>query len=126
MVSLLKVPQGLPQFNITDDDMTIMEIDSFEAPCNEIQSFIEYQKNQTQSHLGINQKFDLQTMYQRYFRCGFKETFRGALRRVFSGMNAIQNYEVTMMRKYDSDNDISLCRTGNVTCYIAEFSLQSK
>ena len=95
------------------------------AACNKIQSIIASQQNQTQIQ-HRNQTFDLETMYQRYFRCGFIETFTGALRRVFSGMNAVQNYEVTMMRKYDSDNDISLCRTGNVTCYIAEFSLQSK
>ena len=103
-----------------------MGIDSIEAPCSEVQSFIEYQKNQTQSHHGINPKFYLGTMYQRYFRCGFKKIFSGALRRVFTGMDAIQHYEVTMMRKYESDHGISFCRTRDSTCFIAEFSLQSK
>ena len=125
LVFLLQVPQGLAQFNITDDDFKIMGHDFIGVTCNQIQSFIASQLNQSQVQHG-NQTWDLDSMYQRYFRCGFIETFTGALRRVFSGMNAVQNYEVTLMRKYDSDNDISLCRTGNVTCYIAEFSLQSK
>ena len=125
LVFLLQVPQGLTQFNITDDDFKIMGHDFIGVTCNQIQSFIASQLNQSQVQHG-NQTSDLESMYQRYFRCGFKETFSGALRRVFSGMNAVQNYEVTMMRKYESDNDISLCRTGNVNCYIAEFSLQSK
>jgi len=98
---------------------------SNEATCTEIQAFIESHKKKTEIQID-NQTYDLKTMYQRYFRCGFKETFTGALKRVFSGMNAIQNFEVTMMRKYESDNDVSFCRTGESTCFIAEFSLQSK
>ena len=125
MVFLLKVPQGLPQFNITDEDFKIMGKDSIEATCDEIQAFIESPKNQSQ--IQINRlEFDRQAMYQRYFRCGFKETFRGALRRVFSGMNAVKHHEVTMMRKYKSDNDIPFCRSGDGSCFIAEFSLRSK
>ena len=66
-------------------------------------------------------------MFNRIFRCGFKVTFSGALRRVFSAMSAIQNYEVTMMRKYDCTKfDIRFGVKNSGTCYVAEFSLQSK
>ena len=40
-------------------------------------------------------------------------------------MNAIQHYEVTMMRKYKNDEDLSFCQTGDGSCFVAEFSLQS-
>ena len=66
-------------------------------------------------------------MYQRYFRCGFKATFSGALKRVFTGMNAVQKYEVTMIRQYnDANREIKFCHTGHGDCFVAEFSLQSK
>ena len=105
----------------------MMNNDLVGAPCNKIKSFIESQtqKNQTQIQID-NQTFDLETMYQRNFRCGFKKTFTGALKRVFSGMNAVQHYEVTMMRKYESDNDVPFCHSGESTCFIAEFSFRSK
>ena len=103
----------------------MMGTNSIEATCNEIQSFIESQKNQNQTQIQIdNRLFDLDTMYQRYFRCGFKETFGGALKRVFSGINAVKHFEVTMMRKYQSDKGDSICRSGESTCFIAEFSLR--
>ena len=103
----------------------MMGTNSIEATCNEIQSFIESQKNQNQTQIQIdNRLFDLDTMYQRYFRCGFKETFGGALKRVFSGINAVKHFEVTMMRKYQSDKGVSICRSGESTCFIAEFSLR--
>ena len=94
-----------------------------EATCTEIQAFIESQKTQIQIKKE-NQTYDLDTMFQRYFRCGFKETFNGALNRVFSGINAVKHFEVTMMRKYESDNAVSFCRSGESTCFIAEFSLR--
>ena len=61
---LLKVPEGLPQFNIIDNDFEIFDKNLIGAPCNKIQFEFE-SKNNTQ----------LETMYQRYFRCGFKATF---------------------------------------------------
>ena len=103
----------MPQFNINTNDFEMIDKILIGAPCNKIQSFVERQ-NKTQ----------LETMYHRYFRCGFKTTFSGALRRVFSGMNAIQHYEVTMMRKYQSDKGPSFCLAKDSSCFIAEFSLQ--
>ena len=115
VIFLIKVPEELPQFNITEDDFEMIDRKLIGAPCNKIQSIME-SKNMTH----------LENMYQKYFRCGFKATFSGALRRVFSGMNAIQHYEVTMMREYTSDGHLSFCLEKDDSCFIAEFSLQSK
>ena len=38
----------------------------------------------------------------RYFRCGFKTTFSGVLKRVFAAIASIKKYEVTMIREYHS------------------------
>ena len=111
MTFILKVPSELPQFDITDEDFEILAEEMDQAPCNKIKSFINGQiENQKEllkpKHPGVTIKpgieerhFDiafLETMYQRYFRCGFKATFSGALKRVFTGMNAVQKYEVTI------------------------------
>ena len=113
-----------------------------QAPCNKIKSFLDGQI-QNQKELfepklpGVTIKpeieerhFDigyLETMYQRYFRCGFKATFSGALKRVFTGMNAVKKYEVTMIRRYHGANrEMQFCHSGDGACYVAEFSLQSK
>lgn len=142
LYSFQKVPPELPQFDIVDDDWKVYSEDIYQASCNEIKSFIEGQI-ETQEELSnpivpgvtiqpeIDQRhFDVQyleTMYQRYFRCGFKATFSGALKRVFSGMNAVQKYEVTMIRKYKSGSpDVPYCLRGDGTCFVAEFSLQSE
>ena len=103
----------MPQFNIDTNDFEKIDKNLIGAPCNKIQSFVKRQ-NKTQ----------LETMYHRYFRCGFKTTFSGVLRRVFSGMNAIQHYEVTMMRKYQNDKGPSFCLAKDSSYFIAEFSLQ--
>ena len=113
-----------------------------QAPCNKIKSFldgqIQNQKELLEPKLpGVTIKpeieerhFDigyLETMYQRYFRCGFKATFSGALKRVFTGMNAVKKYEVTMIRRYhDANRELEFCHSGDDACYVAEFSLQSK
>ena len=112
------------------------------APCNKIKAFIdgqiEHQKELLKPKVpGVTiqpeiegRHFDvayLETMYQRYFRCGFKATFSGALKRVFTGMNAVQKYEVTMIRRYnDTNREMKFCHTGHGDCFVAEFSLQSK
>ena len=67
-------------------------------------------------------------LLSRYFRCGFRTTFSGVLQRVFSGIASIKKYEITMIRRYHSDNDDDLedCseNENNETCFIAEFNLQ--
>ena len=142
MTFILKVPSELPQFDITDEDFEILAEEMNQAPCSQIRSFIddqiENQKELLKPKLpgatikpGIEERhFDiayLETMYQRYFRCGFKATFSGALKRVFTGMNAVQKYEVTMIRKYNSaHHELQFCHAGDGACYVAEFSLQSK
>ena len=139
---ILKVPSELPQFDITEEDFKIYAEEMNQAPCNKIKSFIddqiENQKELLKPKLpgvtikpGIQERhFDiayLETMYQRYFRCGFKATFSGALKRVFTGMNAVKKYEVTMIRKYNSaHHELQYCHEGDGACYVAEFSLQSK
>ena len=139
---ILKVPSELPQFDITDEDFKIYAEEMNQAPCNKIKAFIDDQIENQKELLkpkfpGVTIKpeiqerhFDiayLETMYQRYFRCGFKATFSGALKRVFTGMNAVKKYEVTMIRKYNSaHHELQLCHTGDGACYVAEFSLQSK
>ena len=140
---LLQVPAELPQFDIIDNDFksSIFPKDIDQAPCNEIKSFIngeiEIQKELLKPKVSgvtikpeIEQRHSdvqyLETMYQRYFRCGFKATFSGALKRVFAGMNAVQKYEVTMIRKYKNSPGVPFCLTGDGTCFVAEFSLQSK
>ena len=139
---ILKVPSELPQFDITDEDFKIYAEVMNQAPCNKIKAFIDDQIENQKELLkpkfpGVTIKpeiqerhFDiayLETMYQRYFRCGFKATFSGALKRVFTGMNAVKKYEVTMIRKYNSvHHELQLCHAGDGACYVAEFSLQSK
>ena len=67
-------------------------------------------------------------LLSRYFRCGFRTTFSGVLQRVFSGIASIKKYEITMIRRYYSDNDDDFedCSESenNGTCFIAEFNLQ--
>ena len=67
------------------------------------------------------------SLLKRYYRCGFKTTFGGVLKRVFAGIASIKKYEVTMIREYHSDkDDFEECSHGvDVdTCFIAEFNLQ--
>ena len=67
-------------------------------------------------------------LLSRYFRCGFRTTFSGVLQRVFSGIASIKKYEITMIRRYYSNNDDDFedCSESenNGTCFIAEFNLQ--
>ena len=68
---------------------------------------------------------ELLSMNERYFRCGFKNVFLGALKRVFSGMFAVTALEVSLMRQYQNTTlDFDFCYSKQ--CFIAEFSLQSK
>ena len=67
------------------------------------------------------------SLLNRYFRCGFKTTFGGVLKRVFAGIASIKKYEVTMIREYHSDKDDFEECSHDVdvdTCFIAEFNLQ--
>ena len=66
----MKVPEGLPQFDITDNDFQIVDTNLIGASCNKIQNKIN-----KISQFESKNKTQLETMYQRYFRCGFKATF---------------------------------------------------
>ena len=66
-------------------------------------------------------------LLSRYFRCGFRTTFSGVLKRVFAGIASIKKYEVQMIREYHSEkDDFEDCSMNsiNITCFIAEFNLQ--
>ena len=105
----------MSQFDITDENLGP---DLKGASCKRIKSVVDSQDSS--GDLNGSSLKDMETVFHRLFRCGFKITFSGALRRVFSGMNAIQNYEVTMMRRYACD------KFWRGTCFVAEFSLQSE
>ena len=127
---LLKIPTNLPQFDVTENDFKIIGKNFTGVSCNKIKSDIERMDFDVPYPTARSSRVEieeLETMFRRLFRCGFKITFSGALRRVFSGMNAVQNYEVTMMRELKgSDSDLSLCNARDDNCFIAEFSLQSE
>ena len=86
----------------------------------------ENTQEKTKRHYGANGG-PRPGLLSRYFRCGFRTTFSGVLKRVFAGIASIKKYEITMIREYHSDkDDLEDCSSEipNETCFIAEFNLQ--
>lgn len=60
----------------------------------------------------------------RYFRCGFRTTFSGVLKRAFDGISSIKNYEVTFIREHECGiDDFENC-SAYANVFIVEFNFQ--
>ena len=104
---------------MSKNDMVIWKTHLSKKPCSYIEKILDQKRKDPQTTSSPDSD-----LLERYFRCGFKITFSGVLKRVFTGISSIKNYEITMIREYECEvDDFEDCRN-YTNIFIVEFNFQ--